>query len=547
MKRTSPLGPLLAAAAVAVPALNAPPILWEWRNIEAARKVAAGGTPGLLLIHPPSAAYMAGAALRLLGDSTWALRVPGLACLLLSVWVAWAAALDLGLSAWAAWLACAVFATNPLAIQCALGLDFADGSLLTLSVALFFWLMFRRASWSPAARGALLGACLALCCWSKLATAFLLICAYTAAVWLARDRERRREWGAAMASGGLLFAATWALYCAWLAGRARAPWLDLVLEPFRYLTGSGAATPATRTGVSGWALYEVSSALYMGPLLLLAAAFGARRWAARRSMLVVPLFTAACLALYSVFLGGGRAYPKYFAAPVLPLALIAGAWLGESEPPEWGWLAAASAYYALLVGDFVYTLNFSLRLAQLAAGTRVALARLALQGVLYVAPVAALAFLKRASFKRGLAALLIGSQLGLSLAQLRGGYDLRQAYGASQRDFIETARIVREWPVDGPILADRGVVDAAGGARVEGYGSSSWQDLADIGDFIERQRPKAVVYGIALNTIDQLRAIAKDERLRALLSRGYEPRTLGSFSIWLRRPTIAWKNKRNAP
>jgi hypothetical protein len=85
------------------------------------------------------------------------------------------------------------------------------------------------------------------------------------------------------------------------------------------------------------------------------------------------------------------------------------------------------------------------------------------------------------------------------------------------------------------VLGARVVVDAAGGALVSGLASSSWEDLPAIAGFIREQKPKAVVYGLPINTIAQLKAIPENAELVSLLTSRYEVRDIGPFEVWLRR------------
>jgi len=397
-----------------------------------------------------------------------------------------------------------------------------------------------------------------LCLWSKVPTAVLLASSFAFAVLL--DREERRKPAlclGVLCVAGASFAATWGSFCAWLSGRLEGragTWIQLAMQPILYIHGLGSSTPAWRAGFYEWGLHSLSAAASLGPMLLAIALWRGPRDLVRTGRgrpgidPIIPLFAFACLGLYEVFLGGARAYPKHLQAPIVSLAVMGALFLSKDDaeadlgsiPRAATWLAGLAAYYAAVVGDYLLTLNYDLRNAAYLGRTAPVLARFAEQWALYLLPlavVAALRLCKGASFpwRRGLAIALLGSQLGLGAAQTRGGYDLHQAYGASTRDFLEVVRLLKESAAPGPIVADYGIADAAGLTPVRGFGSSSWNNPRDIESFIAEQKPKAVVYGIAIDTIDEMRSIRADERLQSLLSSHYSLRQAGSFFVWLRK------------
>jgi hypothetical protein len=331
--------------------------------------------------------------------------------------------------------------------------------------------------------------------------------------------------------------------------------IRLMLEPCKYLLSAGAATRAWQIDFSALALYLFSFAVYGGPLLLAIAAVEGSRWMHRtwtsRKLppnSIFPLFALASLGLYALFLGGGRAFPKYFQTPMISVIVLASMLLSEEEGivryilswPRLALLAVMTAYYAVVVGDYLYTLNYSLRSAAYAGQMQPVLKSMGAQWIFYLLPIAVILsahFLLKKSIplRRNLTLVLLGSQIGLCAAQTYGGYDLRQAYGTSGDDFLRLVQTLRAQETSGPVLADFGIVDAAGSNPVLGFGSSSWDDLGNITKFLLEQRPKAVVYGITINTIDQMRAIRSNGRLQSLLSEHYSLRRIGCFWVWLKK------------
>jgi len=102
------------------------------RNHAAGLSVAANGMPyleslkGMLLMHPPSLAYVVGWSIRLFGDHVWAWRLPGLCLLLASGILIWSLGSGVRRRSFGRLALLGAILNQSAGIQVALGIDFAD-------------------------------------------------------------------------------------------------------------------------------------------------------------------------------------------------------------------------------------------------------------------------------------------------------------------------------------------------------------------------------------------------------------------------------------
>ncbi|MBI4386198.1 MAG: glycosyltransferase family 39 protein [Elusimicrobia bacterium] len=562
MKYSSAL--LLAGACLlALPSLVAPVFLWEWINHAAALSILDGGAPKIalwqdrpLLIHPPSVAYLLAAAIRLFGDSAWAMRLPGLCLHLAHGFLIHRLVLAMGRGSSQGWWAAALYWSNPLAIQGMLCIDFADGSLLSIAVTAFLWLLFAGRSQSFWPRSLALGFCLGFVLWTKLTTPLALLGAFTLTCARGRKPEGNpRLFLAATAVGAAFFIGTWALYCGWIQRSLglQQSVMRLMLEPLYYATGGGAGQAAWNASLMTILGTWLAFFLYAGPGLVGVGALEGAQWVkqAWRDRRFPPhstltLFAVTVVLTYCLFFGGARAYPKYFQPALAPLCVMGVFFLFQKEfqeswRPSWRWaiiFASCAAYYGLVVGDYVYIFNYKLREGQYLGRMIPQGLSLLLKLCLYSLPAGFLWVFGRGTRHRW-AALLLASQVGLAAAQGWARYDLRAAYGTPWSAIRRVETALREQPAGGPALADFAILQATGVEPVRGFRPSDWDDLRKIAKLIRDEKPRAVVYGLSVNTVAQLRAIDADQELQELLSSRYTLYRIEPFRAWLRREEMA--------
>jgi dolichyl-phosphate-mannose-protein mannosyltransferase len=541
-----------------VPFLNRPVDSWEWLHRSAAQSIVLSGVPALsvapgagagprslVLVHPPSSAYLTALSLWLLGDGEWQARLPGVVVVLLTgIGLALLVRRRLGAdpaAAWVATVAAAVYLLHAATVHGALYLGFSDGTLLPLTWVLFVAAWLETGRWGMSLRVLAIGACMALALWAKLTTSLALPA--TLAVVAAITHGARAAVGLSLgvaAVGCGLFLATWWVYVLHLAPRVDAAPASLWGEPFRYLLDEGSVF-----SLDGLLLSSARLVLYFGPLFV-AAAVGAvvRRlretFQERREKpeALVPALVIVVTVAYLVLPGGVGAFPKYHLV-ILPFV----AWLVATElgrgadhhRPRLIVLAGAGAvYFAFLVGDPVKVLNYDLRMGRLEGGAGGAVARLTIALLLSVAFVG-LARVLCGGWRAAFLAAIVASQLGLVAVQAQGGYFTTHLYGTPVSEFTRAIDLVRsDTPLGSAIVALPEVGYAAGRPLVPGIARRFWHEPAELTRLIRRTAPSAVVWGAATHTLAQVRTLEQDPALAETLARDYRRHAIGGFTVWLR-------------
>ena len=547
---------------LALPFLNQPIDSWEWLHRCAAERIAASGVPSLdypldgtavaqasrsalLLIHPPSSAYLSALSLRLLGDDEWQARVPGLLAVVITAALlaalVWRRAGCGPEASRIAILVTALYLLHPATLQGALYLSFSEGTLLPLTWVLFLFVWLETLERSLAVRIALLGPCFAVALWAKITTSLALPVAAALVVLALRGPGVAVAMLVGVAGlGGALFLVSWSGYVAYLARLVGTPAGALWAEPFRYV-----ADEARVLSLAGLALNALRATLYLGPLLLLGAAVAmVRRTRAyardRRASVedIITLLVACVFVVYLVLPGGTGGFPKYHFVILPLLAWLAAEAFGRARAGRrlmpWPLVLAGVAYYVVLVGDPLKLLNHDLRLAQLSGDTTRVAARLALVALLYALfPIASAALLRQ--WRPALITATLASQLALVAVQARGGYFTKHLYGTPVADFARTVELVRaSTPGGSEIVA---LPEFGYGSRrriAQGLRRADWSDPGELEAAIRRSRPSAVVYGVPTQTVSQMRDLTRDPALRATLERSYVRREVGEFTVWLR-------------
>ncbi len=557
---TALLGSSAAFVLLALPFVGQPIDSWEWLNRCAGERIVAWGLPvvdypvgdepaapparpTLLLIHPPSSAYLIASALRLLGDGDGPARVPGLLAVLVTAAVLATLVRRHGTPTigWAPAAAAALYLVHPAALHGALYLSFSEGTLLPLTWILFLLAWFETLGRALAVRVAVLGLAFALALWAKITTSLALPAA-AALVGLATEGlGTGMILGAGIGVlGAAAFLGSWWLYLAHLATLTGLAPGALWMAPFSYLAGE-----AQVFSIAGLALNAARTLLYLGPFLVLAAGVAiVRRLAVdagqRRgtSSDIVAVLAVGVSVVYLVLPGGTGSFPKYHLV-ILPLL----AWLAVEElarepirRPALGLLllGVGLLHYAFVVGDPLLLLNHDLRLAQLTGGPAHVLARLGVAAALSLLFPAVVVILLR----RWRPAVLIAaaaSHLALVLVQAQAGYFTKHLYGTPTADFTRTVALLREaTPARGEIVALPEFGYAARRPILHGLLRRAWSDPAALAALVAEGTPAALVYGSPTHTLDQVRGLEAHPALRAALAGAYRRQDVGEFTVWLR-------------
>jgi hypothetical protein len=556
------LGSAAAFVLLALPFLAQPIDSWEWLNRCAGERIVAWGlpavdylleadgparptTPTLLLIHPPSSAYLIALSLRLLGDGDWQARVPGVLSVLATAAVLATLVRRHGgpAAGWVPALAVALYLVHPATLQGALYLGFSEGTLLPLTWALFLLAWFETVGRPWAVRVAALGLGLALALWAKITTSLALPVAAALVALFTEGLGPALAVGAgASLLGFTLFLGTWWLYLAHLAALTGLATGALWMAPFDYL-----ASEAQVFSLAGLALNAVRCLLYLGPFLIVAAVVAIVRRVVldvrrRRAVPgdIVPLLVVGVSVVYLVVPGGTGSFPKYHLVILPLLAWLAAEELARDWAPRPGLtialLALGVAYYGLLVGDPLLLLNHDLRAAQLSGGASRVLGRLGWAAALSLLfPLALLALLRR--WRPALVIAIATSHLALALVQAQAGYFTKHMYGTPADDFTGTVALLRSaTPPAAEIVALPEFGYASRRPIIRGILRRHWSDPDALAALVRDRAPAAVVYGLPTHTVEQVRGLEQHPGLRASLGGGYKRHDVGEFTVWVLAP-----------
>lgn len=581
------LGVCVCVVFLALPSMDDIDVTWEHLNWNAAMAIRETGVPFVRpgyppdLHHPPSWSYIIAASVSVFGESVWAMRLPGLLCFLTTGLLLYACARCLSLNRLVATLAATIYLTNPMALQGALNMDYADGQLLPLasvSMVIAYLYTERRPVWL---QGVWLGLGVIVLLWAKLTSTAIFLFALALVAAFSFRKRNLQVVAAALGTGLPLTLLTWGGYCLFVKrspiGRDQSYW-EMFGQPVDYLVNGKASAGIWSLEPSAMLLHICRITTYAGPVFMALAVcgltvwgFGSLRRLQQRRASLIPVYTFGVLLGYTLFVGGTGPFPKYY-APAFPFIALFCAmlftgvstvklWQPSARPdeatggelprgPDWSgrmiaWLIAVvallTAYYVLIVGDNVYRLNYVLKEAMLVDQPRPALAAYAIGMLLCLLPFAAAIVAgqvrrSRALSGRGLLAALIASQLGLLVVQARGDYSLRYLYGTPMADLHAVRSELQKLPPLATVMGEAMYATTAGQRVSPGYSNELWQSIdAGIVPYIEAVCPDAVVYGLMSSELSLLRRLPDHEPFNALMHEAYDLQQIGGIYLWVRR------------
>jgi hypothetical protein len=549
---------------LALPFLGHPVDGWEWLNLCAAQQIVARGVPSheypvagslpaladrstaasLLLIHPPSSAYLSAVSLRMFGDGAPQARLPGIATVVLTALLLPVIARHLSGAAasGAGVMAVGLYLIHPATLQGALYLGFSDGTLLPLSWILFLVAWFNTFHQGLCVRATILGLAFAIALWAKIPTSLALPFALGLVVWQVQGMRAAIAVGGGMTAVGLgLFLVTWWGYVAYLSGVTGIRAGVLFAEPFRYLVAESRGW----VDGAGLLLVVIRVFVFLGPLLLTAAAIACARqgakWLRAGRMghpedLIVVLVGAVMLA-YVALPGGTGGFMKYHLVILPLLALLASQELSRAWPNGLlfaGAVAGGVVYHVYLVGDLLKLLNHDLRMAFLGGGASHVMGRMALASLFYgILPLGVLAVVR--SWRQALLITIVAAQVALVFLQIGGHYITKHSYGTAVADFRRVVDLVKSGTApQAEILALPEFGYVTGRRIIRGVDQAAWSDPGRLAEKIREARPSAVVYGLPTLTVSEMRGVVESATLRATLEGDYRRVDVGDFTVWSR-------------
>ena len=450
---------------------------------------------------------------------------------------------------WAA-VTCLLYAVTPGVVQGALILAI-DNTILMPAVLLLCWLFVKYLQEQRICWAALAGGAMAVSLWGRVTTPTILGAVLSGvAVTVPGPLRRKLVPVGALLTGAGLFLVSWYLYCVSL---------DIPFAgPFLYAAGSfrekveGLTVSQLLQNVLHFTLWVgVFPALWL--LVLLARRGRALFYDRKLSPEDVFLLAGLSLALGYLVIGGAIfGFPKY-QMPAVPLLYVFGAVAlskSTSEPLTLHGhqvllmlcsVLAACAVQVFIAGDWIYLVRFQVREA-LAFGRsdstglfREIALRVGLCAIAYGLLAVSLLRWTCRSAAGVLFALSMGSNLGIVLLQSAGDYHTGYNYGG--RGTVEAARYIRDRvPADSVVIAPNEVTYYLQMPNSPYWPNFIWANVEELRRRLEDPKSSALAYSIATNTIPQIRAVVESMALQAILRREYEQSTVGSYTVWIRRP-----------
>ncbi|MDW8252719.1 MAG: hypothetical protein RMM58_02455 [Chloroflexota bacterium] len=507
------------------------------------RRIAAGQWEAIRIPHPPLYTALGGLSVRLVGEGTLALRLPGLiaslAALLLVPAVCLAITERADRARRAALLALAGLALQPLILQGSLLLDI-DNTVMT--AALLGWiaavgLSAARPAWQQTL---LVGATFALLLWTKLLPAPALFVVTLLAVF-GLARQRLAPLAAGLLAGAVAFGISFAIFLA-ASGSDLAVYLSTVarsrqaLRPEQYLSRA----------VMGGGIQMFWIGLPFLALMLTATLATLRAFFRRREHPVAAWCSLSVLAGFALFTLGNElpmGFPRYQVPLVWVGTIVTASWLaGLPWRPDWQFAAAAvpalGLYFWLAVRDplapqYALTVMTDSVAERLVRGLEIALVAIVIPFGLTLA--AALARFRRVG-RALLAATLFFSVAywsALSVAQFAAEYATIYEYG--RRGGWEAGALIRAGtPAGSEIVAPLELVYASGREGQFIYDYLCPDCLPALLDRLDRAPPAA--FAFSQKEERRYSALLHHPALLARLAACYEPaRPTGSYIVFLRR------------
>jgi len=507
--------------------------------------------------HPELYLWILAWVFTALGANEATARLPGIAAGALSIGLVFLTSASLCQGPrverlrWAA-LTCLLYAVTPGVVQGALILAIDNTILLPAVLLLCWWFVKYQQELRPR-WAALAGGAMAVSLWGRVTSPPILgaVLSGTALTGPGCLRRKLLPVGALLGGAGL-FLVSWYLYCTLF---------DVPFTgPFRYAAGS------FREKVDGLAVFQLFQnilqfTLWVGVfpalwLLVLSARRG-RALLDDRKLSPEYVFLLAGLSLtlgYFVIGGAIFGFPKY-QMPAVPLLYVFGAVAlskATREPlmlPDQQLLLTlcvvlvACAIQVFIAGDWIYLVRYQVREA-LAFGRSDSsslfsqiILRVALSALAYGLLAVTLLRWSHWSAAGVLFVLSLGSNLGVVLLQSAGDYHTGYNYGG--RGTVEAVRYIRDRvPADSVVIAPNELTYYLQMPNSPFWPNFFWANVEELEKRLADPKTSALVYSIATNTVSQIRAVVGSTTLQAILRREYEQSTIGSYTVWIRRPAV---------
>ena len=216
------------------PKLSKPIIGWDTTTWELATHIVNKELPLVqAVIHPTLHGHLIALSFSTFGISEVSARLLGIVCFLLMPVVIYfliKEITDRENRLLTVFFANMLFLTSAVSLQGTLNIDYADTSLLTMTIAIFYLFSIRTEDLSLGKRIILLGFLLSLCLWSKITTSMAILVAFFLYSWFHKGFKQGVKLSLGIyLLGGILFLISWAAYCHFLMNPS------LSLGPLKYV------------------------------------------------------------------------------------------------------------------------------------------------------------------------------------------------------------------------------------------------------------------------------------------------------------------------
>ena len=391
---------------------------------------------------------------------------------------------------------------------------------------------------------AVIGTCLSF--WVRISTPFALLVLLGGYALVSRQR-----WYAAMPLllGVLLFLFSWHLYCRWTG-------LDIfagpILYTFRGIAGKTGAGGLKRLSIDGIQVILWTGAQHLVIFLIVFLKQIGRLRRQRQCRCEDILLGAGLFLFLGYMVVGGLpfGYPRY-QAPAIPMLYVAAAVTLAREPSLFHrrlltFIAIAGAAIFLIqlfvAGDLIYQLRFALRHAlafEQDPGGVIQILSIGAGAVMIGTALSVLAgwcWHGSKSFLSTLVVSALAAQLSMTILQGTADYNTGFIYGCQG-----TSQVVSRFrPLlenyKAKVIVPREVAYYLNSPQAPYRPDSTWYDAQGILQQLKNDNVVVFGYNIALQTIDQVRAIRSHKGLQAYLAMHFTMSTIGNYNIWSRYP-----------
>lgn len=541
-------------------ALGKPLVQDDWWNRSAAESIVLTDRPqlfginrGLLLGHPPLYLYIVALFFKILGIGDLQARLAGIIFFILNLSLVFSLAKNLyPKNRFAPILSLLFFGLSPIAIQGSLMIDI-DQNLLTFSGTLFFYCFLRLKNLAEKKRILILALIFFSVLCSKLSLPPLILLSLVIYYALKREfiKKGMEILGIAFLGAGLFLLSWWA-YCFHL------DFMAYFFEPFRYIFYAFFSLQVEGNSLQKLAAVGINLlriSFWTTPSFLLLSIFVI----GKQMLLIlkeknVPRDFILSIFVFIVFIGylfvGGLTFgfPRNH-APMMPvLAVLIGGnlpfnFLNKNILTKLAVIVCIVLLgYLLLVGDIIYLVHYSLKEA-LIYNFRLGFANFIFPLLLYIiSPLLVLgtiyllfrSWLFTHKFLFALVITTLAASLSLDILQTKADYFTTAEYGGRGKiqmlNFLKdilgeddsvfsTAQIIYDLRLSKPIFPPL----------------ETWSNPESFLAFIRKEKPKAIIYGVPLNTIGELKRTLLNPLVLELLKRDYKREDIGSYTVWVKK------------